>query len=102
MFYSFLEGPVKCFFGCFFARTWATFPNVEKELLSFEEVREFLGVSRSFLFKLMREKELPYAKLRKAVRFRRSDIDAFVERNMVRADSENKPARKPRPKPAKK
>lgn len=75
---------------------------MEKELLSFDEARELLGFSRSFLFKLMRENEVRYAKIRKRIVFRRSDIDAFIESKMVVPAEKRGASRKAGSKPGKK
>jgi len=76
-----------------------------KEILSFADVLDYLGISRSLLFKLMSEGELPFAKLGRRTIFRRSDVDAFVEKKIVKKGvtaPTRTPSRKPGSRPAKK
>jgi len=54
----------------------------EDRLLTKKEVLEYLRISRSTLdHSLM--KEIPYIKLGKRVLFRKSDIDAYLEKKTV-------------------
>lgn len=61
-------------------------------LVDFEEARRRLGgISERTLFKLMSDGQLPYIKLRRVLRFRPADLDAFVAANRVvrRAETAN-------------
>jgi excisionase family DNA binding protein len=48
------------------------------------EVMEYLRISKPTLQRLMRKTAFPFIKLDKAVLFRKSDIDAYLEAHMVR------------------
>jgi excisionase family DNA binding protein len=57
---------------------------LKEELLSRDEVMEYLKISRTTLQKLMKQKCFPYIKLERRVLFRRSDIDKFLESKLVK------------------
>ena len=50
-------------------------------LLKAEEVAQVLGVSRSKIYKMMREKEIPTITLGKNVRVSRDDLENFISEN---------------------
>lgn len=52
-------------------------------LLSVEKTAEILGVSISFVYKLVRAKQLTAVKIGASVRVRQSDIDEFVTKNLT-------------------
>jgi len=54
----------------------------EDRLLTKKEVLEYLRVSRATLDRSLM-KEIPYIKLGKRVLFRKSDIDAYLEKKTV-------------------
>jgi excisionase family DNA binding protein len=58
--------------------------KAEREILSFADVLEYLGIGRGLLFKLMAEGDLPFAKLGRRTLFRKSDVDAFLEKRLVK------------------
>lgn len=45
---------------------------------------EYLRISRGTLDRLMKNRALPFIKLEKKVLFRRRDIDAFLEKHLVK------------------
>jgi len=60
---------------------WYTYGDVEDELLTRKEVAEFLKISQTEVYRLTRKGELPVIKKsKKFVRYKKSDILAFLER----------------------
>ena len=51
---------------------------MENKLLSKKDVSTYLDVSLGMVDKLMKE-DLPYIKLGKSVRFRKNDIDNYIQ-----------------------
>lgn len=49
------------------------------ELLTLAEAAEYLNVTERFILRCRYEQRLAYVKLGKHLRFRRTDLDAFVE-----------------------
>jgi len=56
---------------------------METEYLTKKEVMAYLKVSRTIVEKLMRQ-GLPHIKLDRRVLFRKHDIDAFLEKRLVK------------------
>jgi excisionase family DNA binding protein len=54
------------------------------ELLSREELMEYLKISKGTLYKLMKRKAFPYIKLERKVLFRKEDIDKFLESKIIK------------------
>ncbi len=54
------------------------------ELLTRNEVMEYLRISKGTLSKLMRQKAFPYIRLERKVLFKKEDIDKFLESKMVK------------------
>ena len=52
-------------------------------LLSVEEVAKMLGLSLSFVYRLVRRKELTAVKIGTAVRIRPEDLEEFVRHNLT-------------------
>ena len=52
-------------------------------LITKKELVNGLGVSSSFINKLMAEEKLPYFKLGRAVRFRISEVSRWLERRKI-------------------
>lgn len=59
--------------------------NPPNDLLSRKEAAEYLGVSESTLaiWKCTGRYQLPCVKIGRLVKYRRADLDAFIERNVV-------------------
>lgn len=55
-----------------------------KDLMTRQEVIEFLRISPMTLHRLMKERKFPFIKLGKRVLFRRSEIDSYLESNTVK------------------
>lgn len=52
----------------------------EERLLTAGEVARILHVSRSFIYYLVRRGDLPFLRIRSAVRFRDRDIRRYIEK----------------------
>lgn len=59
-------------------------PRFESELLSRKEAAAYLGIAEQTLaiWKCTNRYDLPCAKIGRLVRYRKSDLDAFIARNM--------------------
>lgn len=58
--------------------------NARPELLSRREAAAYLGVAEQTLaiWKCTKRQELPYVKIGKLVKYRRSDLDEFIAKNL--------------------
>ena len=56
----------------------------KEELLSRDELMDYLKISKGTLYKLMKQKAFPYIKLERKVLFRKKDIDEFLESKLVK------------------
>ncbi len=55
-----------------------------KEVLTGDEVARYMGVSKSYLYKLMFRKEIPYYKpMGKLCFFNRKEIEAWLQKNRI-------------------
>ena len=50
------------------------------EILTFEEVTEYLKLSKSKLYGLAQQRKIPVSKVGRTWRFRKASIDAWLER----------------------
>lgn len=59
--------------------------NITSPMLNREDAAKYLGISSSTLanWACTRKFNIPYFRLGKAVRYRKSDLDAFIESNAV-------------------
>jgi excisionase family DNA binding protein len=55
-----------------------------RELLTRSELMEYLRISRGTLDRLMKNRALPFIKLDQKVLFRKKDIDAFLEKRLIK------------------
>ncbi len=62
----------------------------DRDLMERAEVMDYLRISRGTLDKLQRRGEIPFFKIGKKVLFRKSDIDTWIESQIIKA----KPAKK--------
>lgn len=53
--------------------------SMTPKLMSVEDVCDYLGVSRYFVYDQVRLGALPCARIARQLRFRQSDVDKFVE-----------------------
>jgi excisionase family DNA binding protein len=58
--------------------------GMEKQLLTIAELQEYLSISRTTVFKLMKAKRIKYARVGRRVLFRKSDIDDFIQKSIVK------------------
>ena len=54
-----------------------------KEILNIDELSEYLRIKKSSLYSKVEKKEIPYYKIGHLVRFKKSDIDAWMEGSKV-------------------
>ena len=60
-----------------------------KEVLTSEEVARYMGVSRSYLYKLTMRREIPHYKTRgKICYFNRQEVEQWLQSNRVATDTE--------------
>jgi excisionase family DNA binding protein len=57
---------------------------MEKQLLTIADLQEYLSISRTTVFKLMKAKRIRYARVGRRVLFRKSDIDDFIQKSIVK------------------
>jgi len=55
--------------------------NQPSELMDVRSLASFLGVEPSWVYKQVRQSGIPFFKVGKYTRFRRSDIERWIERN---------------------
>ena len=56
------------------------------DLLSVKDVAEWLNVSYATVMQLIRDKEIPAARVGKLWRIKRSDVQAYLDRNATDKD----------------
>ena len=56
----------------------------DKEILNESELMEFLGVSRTTLWKLRRERDLPYGKVGREYRYLKADVIRWLKESKFR------------------
>ncbi len=56
----------------------------KEELLTRDELMDYLKISKGTLYKLMKQKAFPYIKLERKVLFRKKDIDEFLDSKLVK------------------
>jgi len=54
-------------------------PTVPKEVLTTREAAAYLSISLPTLFRLTRAGELPHLRIGRVLRYRREDLEAFLE-----------------------
>ena len=63
----------------------------EKEIMNHDEAADFLGVSRSWMYRLTSENKVPYYRpFGSRCYFRRSELEALIFSNRIPMASENK------------
>ena len=50
-----------------------------KEFLVIDELSQYLGIKKSSLYSMVERREIPFYKIGRLVRFKKEDIDAWVE-----------------------
>ncbi len=51
-----------------------------KEILNIDELSEYLGIKKSSLYSKVERNEIPHYKIGRLVRFKKSDIDLWMEK----------------------
>jgi excisionase family DNA binding protein len=60
-----------------------------KEFLTVEEIADYLGLSKSAVYKITSKKEIPYYNPGgKKIYFKKTEVDAWIESGRVTPDSE--------------
>lgn len=60
------------------------------ELLTVEEVADYLNYAKASIYGLVHKKDLPYIKTGKKILFKKKDIDSWIEDRKVKTKSEIK------------
>ncbi len=50
-----------------------------KEFLAIDDLSQYLGIKKSSLYSMVEKREIPFYKIGRLVRFKKTDIDAWVE-----------------------
>lgn len=61
--------------------------NSEKRLFTVEEAAKILNIKVSRIRAALFQREITYIKIGALVRFRQSDIDSFIEKNLVKVST---------------
>ena len=56
---------------------------MSEKLYTVKEMQEYLGIHRTYAYKILREGKLPKIKLGKRILIRESDLQAFLDRNTI-------------------
>lgn len=63
--------------------------NTTKEVLTSEEASKYMGISKSYLYKLTMRKEIPHYKpMGKMCYFNRQEIEKWLQSNRISTDEE--------------
>jgi excisionase family DNA binding protein len=62
----------------------------DKEIFNEAELMEFLGVSRTTLWKLRRERDLPYGRVGREYRYLKSDIIRWLKASKYQSRAEQR------------
>lgn len=66
----------------------ATEKTQAPELLDVNDLARLLGVSSTTVRRMVERRELPFLKLKRVIRFRRSDVDEYLDRCRVASRDE--------------
>jgi len=61
--------------------------NNEDGLIDMDEASKYLSIKKSSLYQICMRKQITIVKIGKLNKFRKTDLDAFIERNTVEAES---------------
>jgi excisionase family DNA binding protein len=56
---------------------------VVKEIMDVKELSKYLGIGKSKIYKLIREKKIPASKIGRQYRFSKSVIDSWLKENLI-------------------
>jgi len=54
-----------------------------KEIMDVKELSKYLGIGKSKIYKLIREKKIPASKIGRQYRFSKSVIDSWLKENLI-------------------
>ncbi|MCX7957064.1 MAG: helix-turn-helix domain-containing protein [Endomicrobia bacterium] len=57
--------------------------NIAKEVMDVKEVSSYLGIGKSKIYQLIREKKIPASKIGGQYRFSKSVIDTWLKENLI-------------------
>ena len=58
--------------------------NEDTNLMTVEDVAALLKVEKQLVYKLKRDKKIPFIKIGGVIRFRRVDVDQWIEQSIVK------------------
>lgn len=58
--------------------------NEDTNLMTVEDVAKLLKVEKQLVYKLKRDRKIPFIKIGGVIRFRRVDIDEWIEKSIVK------------------
>ena len=56
----------------------------DTNLMTVEDVAELLKVEKQLVYKLKRDRKIPFIKIGGVIRFRRVDVDEWIEQSIVK------------------
>lgn len=58
--------------------------NEDTNLMTVEDVAALLKVEKQLVYKLKRDRKIPFIKIGGVIRFRRVDVDEWIEQSIVK------------------
>lgn len=58
-------------------------PQVNKEIMDVKELSVYLGIGKSKIYQLIREKKIPASKIGRQYRFSKTVIDSWLKENLI-------------------
>ncbi|MFH1352644.1 MAG: helix-turn-helix domain-containing protein [bacterium] len=55
----------------------------QKEIMNVSELAEYIGVSRSKIYKLIRDKKVPASKIGRQYKFSKQVVDSWLKENII-------------------
>jgi len=55
----------------------------QKEIMNVSELAEYIGVSRSKIYKMIREKKVPASKIGRQYKFSKQVVDSWLKENII-------------------
>jgi excisionase family DNA binding protein len=56
---------------------------ISKEIMDVKELSEYLGIGKSKIYQLIREKKIPASRIGRQYRFSKSVIDSWLKENLI-------------------
>lgn len=69
-------------FGIYWSSLWPEVPGVDDEILTIRELAALLKIGEKTAYTMAQSGELPGFKVRDQWRFRRADIDAWIDKQV--------------------